>query len=302
MTAGLGSVLVTGASGFVGRALRRQLNDAGWRLRTPGRGDLGDIGPDTDWRPWLDDADAVVHLAARVHVMRESAADAAALYDRTNRAATERLAAQSVRAGVRRFVFLSSVKVHGEHADRPLTAADAPHPSDPYGRSKYAAELALRDLIDLETVILRPPLVYGPGVRGNFLTLMRAVDRGWPLPFAGIANRRSFIYLGNLVDAIAAALTAPPGIYLPSDRQDLSTPTLIRAVAAAMGRPARLFPMPLALLRATAGALGRRAAIDRLCGSLTVDGDMPGWQPRFTLEQGLAATADGYRQAGPQVL
>ena len=298
MTAQAGSVLVTGASGFVGRALCRQLEQAGWLLRTPGRSDLGEIDADTDWRPWIEGADAVIHLAARVHVMRETAADADEHYDRTNRAATVRLAEQAAKAGVRRFVFLSSVKVHGDHAVRPLTAADTPRPSDPYGRSKHAAERALREVPGLDAVILRPPLVYGPGVRGNFLALMRLVDRGWPLPLASIDNRRSLIYLGNLVDAIETALAAPPGTYLPSDRQDVSTPALVRAVARAMGCPARLFPTPVAALGAAAAVLGRRDAIDRLRETLAVDGELPGWQPRFSLEEGMAKTADWYRQAG----
>lgn len=298
-----GPVLVTGATGFVGQALCRSLRQAGWPIRTPGRGDIGDIGPDTEWRPWLDGADSVVHLAARVHVMRESHADASAAYNRVNCDATARLATQAAQAGVRRFVFLSSVKVHGDRSDRPLTAQDMPKPADPYGRSKHAAELMLSDLApELETVILRPPLVYGPGVRGNFLSLMRLVDRGWPLPLGAIANRRSLIYLGNLVDAIHAALDAEPGIYLPSDRHDLSTPALVRNLAEALGKPARLFAAPMGLLRPAAGALGRGAAIDRLCGSLTVDGWLPGWQPRVTPSEGFAATAAEYRQTRPDVI
>lgn len=288
-------VVVTGADGFVGRTLCPALQRAAWSVTPAGRRDTGDIGPDTDWRPLLDGADAVVHLAARVHVMRGGTELAA--FDRVNHLATARLAAQAAEAGVRRFVFMSSVKVHGDASDRRLSADDRPAPGDPYGRSKLAAEAALAAYsAGMATAILRPPLVYGPGVKGNFLTLMRAVDRGWPLPLAAVANRRSLIHLGNLVDAIRAALEAPPGIYLPSDREDVSTPTLVRRIAAALGRPARLFSAPPGILRGLAAAAGKSAAVERLTGSLTVDGLLAGWSPPFAMAEGLAATAAWYRR------
>ncbi len=267
-------------------------------MSPPAGAKFGDIGPASDWRALLDGAEAVVHLAARVHVMRDHAADPEAEFDRVNHQATARLAAQAAEAGVRRFVYMSSVKVHGDVSGHPLSAADAPAPIDPYGRSKWAAEKALAaHAARMEVVILRPPLVYGPAVKGNFLGLMRAIDRGRPLPFAAIENRRSLIYRGNLVDAVRASLAAPPGTYLPSDRDDVSTAALIRRIAAALGRPAHLLPVPVWALRGLAAVAGRSDAMDRLCGSLTVDGTLPGWRPPFTMTDGLAATAEWYRRA-----
>jgi nucleoside-diphosphate-sugar epimerase len=293
------TVLVTGAGGFVGQALLPCLRAAGWRVHTAGRAAVGDIGPSTDWRPFLDGANAVVHLAARVHVMRDEADDPETEFDWVNHRGTARLAEQAVEKGIRRFVFLSSVKVHGDASDHALTGDDPPAPNDAYGRSKLAAERALAALAGpMQVTVLRPPLVYGPGVKGNFLTMLKAVDRGWPLPLAAIENRRSLIYAGNLADAIRTALDTPAGTYLPSDRDDVSTPALIRRLAAAMDRRARLFPVPPALLRALAGVAGKAAAVERLTGSLTVDGAMPGWQPPFGMSDGLAATAAWYRAAG----
>jgi nucleoside-diphosphate-sugar epimerase len=287
---------VTGAGGFVGRALCPALRRGSWSVIAAGRRETGDIGPATDWRPLLDGAEAVIHLAARVHVMRDAGGDSEA-FDRVNHRATARLAAQAAEAGVRRFVFMSSVKVHGDASDRPLSGAAAPAPCDAYGRSKLAAETALaRHAGTMTAVMLRPPLVYGPAVKGNFLSLLRAVDRGLPLPLAAVDNRRSLIYLGNLVDAARAALEAPPGVYLPSDGEDVSTPVLIRRVAAALGRPARLFPVPPALLRAVAAAAGKGEAYARLAGSLVVDGALPGWRPPCTMAEGLADTAAWYRR------
>ena len=296
-------VLVTGAGGFVGRALVPHLEAAGWAVRPATRAEIGNIGPDTDWRPLLADTDAVVHLAARVHVMRDTAADPEREFDAVTHLATARLAEQAKAAGVRRFVFLSSIKVHGDTSGHPLSAADAPAPDDAYGRSKLAAERTLADIDGGMTVaILRPPLVYGPWVKGNFLAMLRAIDRGWPLPLGAIRNRRSLIYVGNLADAIRAALDGPPGTWLPSDREDVSTPELIRRTAHALRRPARLFPVPPALLRGLAALAGKSAAAGRLTGSLTVDGALPGWRPPVTLSAGLQATADWFRAAPPAPL
>ena len=289
-------VLVTGANGFVGRALCPALRQAAWSVVAATRRETGEIGPATDWRPLLDGIDAVVHLAARVHVMRGGAAEADT-FERVNHRATARLAEQAAEAGVRRFVFMSTVKVHGDASGRPLTAGDPAAPADAYGRSKLAAEAALaRHAGRMAVVVLRPPLVYGAGAKGNFLSLLRAVDRGWPLPLAALDNRRSLIALGNLADAVRAALEAPPGVYLPSDGEDVSTPALVRRIAAALGRPARLFPAPAGLLRAVAAAAGRPGAYERLAGSLTVDGRLAGWRPPVAMAEELERTAAWYRR------
>ncbi|MDH3702466.1 MAG: NAD-dependent epimerase/dehydratase family protein [Alphaproteobacteria bacterium] len=291
-----GTVLVTGATGFLGTALCPLLTAHGLPVRPAGRDETGDIGPETDWRPLLDGAETVIHLAARAHVMRDRAADPLAAFQRVNTAATAALARAATDAGIKRFIFVSTVKVLGETARNALTAGDPAAPQDPYAVSKWQAEQALaKHAGAFDLVILRPPLVYGPGVRGNFLTLLRAIDRGWPLPLGGIDNRRSLIHLGNLADAIRAALTVAPGVYLPSDREDLSTPELIRRLAAALGRPARLIAVPPALLRTGAKIAGRTAALDRLAGSLTVDGALPGWTPPHTPAEGFAETARWYR-------
>lgn len=295
MTAATGAILVTGATGFVGRALCPALAAAGRTVRAAGRAETGAIGPGTDWSALLSGVDTVVHLAARVHVMRETAADPAAEFDRVNRDGTAGLARAAAAAGVRRFVFLSTVKVHGESSGRALSADAPARPADDYARSKWAAELALAETArKMETAVLRPPLVYGPGVAGNFITLMDLVARGMPLPLAGIDNRRSLIALDNMVAAILWALDAPPGAYLPADGEDLSTPALVRRLAAAMARPARLFAAPESALRLAARLLGREPTFDRLAGSLTVDARLPGWRPAVTVDRALAATAAWY--------
>jgi len=268
---------------------------------------VGDIGPATDWRAALEGARCVVHLAARTHVMSESAADPLAEYRRANVAATVRLAREAAAAGARRLVFMSSIKVNGESTQRPYTEADPPRPEDAYGVSKWETEQALAGVAaatGLEVVVLRPPLVYGPGVKGNFLRLMRLVARGVPLPLASVANRRSLIYVGNLADAVVAAIDAPGAAgrtLLAADAEDLSTPDLVRAIARSLGTRARLLPCPPALLNLGAALAGRRAVAARLTGSLQVDASALrrelGWRPRATLAQGLEQTARWFRAA-----
>ena len=306
-------VLVTGATGFVGRALCRDLARRGWQVRAAVRNQarlpegcapciVGDIGPGTDWTEALEGVDAVAHLAARVHVMRERATDPLAAFRRTNVEGSLRLARSAEAAGVRRLVFLSSVKVLGEATpDGPFTDSSPVNPRDPYGVSKREAETGLSELAarsGMEVAILRPPLVYGPGVKGNFLSLLRLIERGVPLPLAAIANRRSLLYLGNLVDAVDLCLShdsAAGRTFLIRDGEDLSSAELARRLAAALGRRARLFPVPGAVLSLAASCLGRRAAAQRLLGSLTVDDrrirSELGWQPPFTVDQGLTETA-----------
>jgi nucleoside-diphosphate-sugar epimerase len=311
-----GTVLVTGANGFIGRALCAALSASGRHvrraLRQPdappdaGAATVGDIGPDTDWSAALEGAECVVHLAARTHVLRETAADALAAYRRINVAGTGALARAAAGHGVRRLVFLSSVKVNGESTvERPFTEEDVPRPEDPYGISKAEAEQALARVATetgLPVTVLRPPLVYGPGVKGNFLRLMRLVARGVPLPLGRIDNRRSFIYVENLVDAIVRALGTPRAAgatYLAADGADLSTPELVRGIADALGVEPRLVSFPLAPLKLAAALAGRGAEFARLTGSLQVNTsrirrDLEWWPP-YTLAQGLERTAQWYR-------
>ncbi len=305
-------ILVTGASGFVGSALLRRLAMVGKDVKASYRNGkchpppgvqtvlVGDLGPVQDWGAALESVEVVVHTAARVHVMRDTAADPLEEFRRTNVAGTLNLARQAAAAGVRRFVFISSVKVNGESTlpGRPFTERDAPAPQDAYGLSKLEAELGLRAIAQetgMELVVIRPPLVYGPGVRANFRALMRAVARGLPLPLAAVDNRRSLVGLDNLVDFIVTCIDHPSAadeIFLVSDGEDLSTPGLIRGLAQAMGRSPRLFRMPLWMLRVPAALLGRRASLERVCSSLQVDiskaRTILGWHPPVPVSEGLA--------------
>ncbi|MBP5858107.1 NAD-dependent epimerase/dehydratase family protein [Marivibrio halodurans] len=291
---GDGPVLVTGAGGFVGRAVVPALERAGYRVRPVGRAEVGEIHRGTDWGPHLEGVTAVVHLAARVHVMRERAPDPAAAFREVNLYGTAGLIAQAREAGVRRFVFMSSIKVLGDRG-RNLDPHAEPMPEDPYAVSKIEAELALRDLKgpDMDAVVLRPPLVHGPGVGGNFARLMRLVARGLPLPLASVDNARSLIQVENLADAVRHALACRPDTYHPKDERDLSTPELLHYLAQAMDRPARLFPMPVWALKAAGLATGRYPEIERLVHSLTVDGEMDGWRPPLDTEEGLRRTVAG---------
>jgi UDP-glucose 4-epimerase len=260
---------------------------------------------ETNWSPALGGVDVVVHCAARVHMMHDPAADPPVAFRAVNVQGTVRLAQQAAAAGVRRFVFVSSVKVHGDATapGRPFRADDAAAPQDAYGQSKWEAEQALQVFVQsvaMELVIVRPPLVYGPGVRANFAALMRWVQRGWPLPFAALDNRRSLVALDNLVDLLCLCLHHPGAagqVFMVSDGEDVSTAELVRRLAEVLGRPARLFPIPVVWLERAAALVGKRPAVQRLCGSLQVDIEKTrsvlGWQPPLSLEQGLQQLVRG---------
>ena len=299
-------VLVTGASGFVGRALCPALGAAGHRVFRALRHDdgqpdtvvSGDLGPSCEWLQQVECPDVIVHLAARVHQMNERQDDAERLHQQANTQGTLALARLARERGVRRFVFVSSVKVNGEGGSQPYRADDIPRPADPYARSKADAEAGLMQIAaqgGMEVVIIRPPLVYGPGVGGNFGSLLKWVRRGYPLPLASVSgNRRSLVAIDNLVSLIVLCVDHPSaagGIWMVSDDQDVSTAELLQRMAAVFGRPARLWPLAPAVLELIAGICGKRAAMARLCGSLSVDVSATrrtlGWSPAVSLEEGL---------------
>lgn len=319
---GVTRLLVTGASGFVGGALvRRAVRDArpvrgalrsGARSLPAGaeRVVIQDVGPETDWSAALADVDAVIHAAARVHVLDERAADPLAQFRRVNTAGTLALAKQAAAAGVRRFVFVSTIGVNGLTTDRrPFTADDSPAPHSDYARSKAEAERDLRSLASetgMEVVVVRPPLVIGPDAPGNFDRLLGLIHRGVPLPFGAVSNRRSFVGVENLVDLLLVCADHPAAAnetLLVSDDEDVSTPMLLRRVARALDKPARLFPVPTPLVRAALRAMGRGSTAAQLCGSLQVDvtrtKQLLGWTPRWSLDAELqrSAAAFGRRHA-----
>lgn len=317
-------ILVTGASGFVGQALLGRLALEGQhRLRAAYRSatakqllpkdvealTIGELTAETDWTPALKDMETVVHCAARVHVMDDTAADPLSEFRRVNVAGTLALARQAQEAGVKRFIFISSIKVNGESTEpgRPYTAEDAPAPSDPYGISKMEAEQALMTLArtgGMEVVVIRPVLVYGPGVKANFLSMMRWLDKGLPLPLGGIErNRRSLVALDNLVDLIHVCLSHPCAagqVFLASDGEDLSTTQMLRRLGRALGKSPALLPIPASWLKVAARLAGKPAIAQRLCGSLQVDisknRELLGWTPPSSVDEAFRKTADAYRR------
>jgi nucleoside-diphosphate-sugar epimerase len=299
-------VLVTGASGFVGRALCPALEAAGFDVvRAMRRQDggantvsTGALGSSWDWFDRIECPDVIVHLAARVHQMREAPEEAEQLHRAVNTEATLDLARRAAARGVKRLVFLSSVKVNGEGRLTPYGPDDPPAPSDAYGRSKAAAEAGLFELAregGMEVVVLRPPLIHGPGVQGNMRTLLRVLRWGIPLPLGSVTtNRRSLVGVDNLVSCVQCCLTHPDAagaVWFVSDGEDVSTAGLLRRMGLALKKPARLWPLPVAWLHWIGATTGRKAAMDRLCGSLTVDilatRERLGWTPPVSLEEGL---------------
>lgn len=312
------NILVTGANGFIGSHLCTRLQAAGWNVRGTVRslkstfhfGEgvvpivVGPLWPDTNWSQALDGIDTVIHLAARVHVMNDQADDPLNEFRRVNALGTEKVAREAAKAGVRRLVYISTIKVNGEEASEPYTTDSPARPSAPYAISKWEAEQSLQRVASetgLEVVVVRPTLVYGPGVKANFLNFMNVIQRGIPLPFASVSNRRSMIYIGNLVDALATCAVHPSAsgkTYLVSDGEDISTPELIQRMNQLLGSSTHLFPFPPVLLRLAGSIVNKSAEIDRLLGSLTVDSSKfrneLGWEPPFTLNDGLRETAKWY--------
>ena len=302
-------ILITGASGFIGRNLCASLKQKGYFVRGAVRKNardvfgvdeyiqVGDINESTDWQPALAGVDTVIHLAGRAHVMNDKL-DA---FRQVNVFGTERLARMAAKAGVKRFIFISSVGVNGESTEiKSFTEFDIPNPSGGYAVSKWEAEQVLLKMAGdsgMGIVILRPSLVYGLDAPGNFSRLMKLIKKGIPLPLAKVKNQRSFIYVGNLVDAISVCITHPLATgetFLVSDGEDISTPDLIKTIASAMKRRVILFPLPFGVLKALAALAGQGGAMEKLTGSLRVDSskirNLLGWNPPFTLEEGIKET------------
>ena len=315
-------ILITGATGFVGSAfVKRLMNESSYKgvvvaIRHKAESLpegvrpvlVGDMQPTTDWGQALEFVDSVVHCAARVHVMQDDATDPLTAYREVNVFGTLNLARQAAQAGLRRFVFVSSIKVNGEATlpGQPFSADDVPSPLDPYGVSKLEAEQGLREIeskTGMEVVIVRPPLVYGPGVKANFASMMRWVARGIPLPLGAIHNARSMVALDNLVDLLVTCLKHPAAAgqtFLVSDGEDVSTTELLRRTARAMSKKTLLLPVPASVLELCAVLLGKRAVAQRLCGSLQVDIAktccLLGWIPPLTLDEGLRKAVKGMQQ------
>jgi len=307
------SILVTGGTGFIGRALVTRLVQDRAQVRSSVRHlpkwsmevQAPSLGSDAEWRPALEGIATVIHTAARAHVLKEEAEDPIQIFREVNAVGTLHLARQAAEVGVKRFVFLSSIGVNGTQSVEAFTESDTPHPLEPYAVSKLEAEQELMKLSEetgMEVVIIRPPLVYGPRAPGNFGRLANAVRRGFPLPLGAVTqNRRTLVGLDNLVDLVVTCAYHPAAgnqVFLAGDDEDLSTADLLRRMAKAFGVSTRLLPVPVPLLRAMARAAGKGAMVERLCGSLQVDitkaREVLCWKPPLTVDQGLARVAEGF--------
>jgi nucleoside-diphosphate-sugar epimerase len=315
------NILVTGANGFVGSALCQEIaSSTNWSIYGTMRSHqqtiallptvrpiiIDSLTSTNSYQKILSEIDCVVHLAARVHMMKDRATNPLAAFREINTYGTANLAKEAADRGVKRFIYISSIKVNGEESGNgcAYTEESLPNPQDPYGQSKLEAEQALDRIASetgMEVVILRPPLVYGPKVKANFLQLLRIVKKGVPLPLSSINNARSLLYVGNLVDAILTCLSHPNAAgqtFLLSDGEDLSTPELIRRLAKAMKQPDRLFPVPPSFLKKIGKLTGKSTTVERLLGSLTIDNSKIqqtlNWKPPFTVDRGLQATVDWY--------
>lgn len=318
----MNKILLTGGSGFVGKAVYQSLLATNaYKVILPLRDRAFDsipsenvvkisaIDAETDWKNILKDINVVIHSAARVHVMNETSKDPLTEFRRVNVEGTMNLARTAAAAGVRRFIFISSIKVNGEQTNSGQTykADDIPAPVDPYGISKMEAELALKSLAKdtgMEVTIIRPVLVYGPGVKANFLNMMKCLNKSIPLPLGAINNKRSLVALDNLVDLIVTCIDHPNAanqIFMVSDGEDLSTTQLLRRLGTALAKTTHLLPVPMFFLEIGARLLGKSLIAQRLCGSLQVDinktRDLLGWTPPITVDQALYKTANHFQNA-----
>lgn len=312
------SVLVTGANGFVGSALVPELSRRGFDVGRMVRGKncqdnlkiksfcIDDLDDVIDLTESLKDADVVIHLAARVHVMTDKHIDPLADFRRVNVESTMNLARQAASLGVKRFIFVSSIKVNGESTEKviPFKADDNPNPQDPYGVSKLEAETGLMQLAKktgMEVVVVRPPLVYGPGVKANFLSMIKMLDKGTPLPFGNVDNKRSLVFIDNLVDLLIRVIDHPKAagqVFLVSDDHDVSTTTLLKSMSSALGKKAKLIPVPLFFLKAIFYLIGKPRLSQRLLGSLCLDisktKELLNWNPPVSFEEGIFLTAKSF--------
>lgn len=316
----MNTVFVTGATGFVGSALIKRLLKEKANITAAVLPDentnhlppevvrivVEPLSGTSDYSSVMQHIDCVIHLAARVHIMKETATEPLQEFRKVNLHGTLRLAQHAAEAGVKRFVFMSTIGVNGNiTSNKAFSEDDTPAPHNSYSVSKLEAEIGLREIsakTGMEVIIVRAPLVYGPGNPGNFLSLLRLVNKGIPLPFASVHNQKSFLYVDNLADALVCCATHPRAAgqtFLVSDGEDISTPKLIRQLAIALDRPSRLIPFPPPLMRLAGKLTGKSSAVERLLGSLVVDSSKIrrelGWQPPFTMEQGLLQTTSWFR-------